>query len=93
MTSMPVAGMTSTSGAAEPAELLVRNAKVYTGDRARLEARGIAVRDGRVLALGDDHDLAGLVGPGTKVVDALGRRVVPGLDDSHLHVIRGGLNY
>jgi predicted amidohydrolase YtcJ len=90
---MPVAGMTPTSGAAEPAELLVRNAKVYTGDRARPEARGIAVRDGRVLALGDDHDLAGLVGPETKVVDALGRRVVPGLNDSHLHVIRGGLNY
>ncbi|MBO0873827.1 MAG: amidohydrolase, partial [Pseudonocardia sp.] len=43
--------------------------------------------------MGDDADVARLVGPGTEVVDALGRRVVPGLNDSHLHVIRGGLNY
>jgi hypothetical protein len=34
-----------------------------------------------------------LVGPATRQVDALGRRVIPGLNDSHLHVIRGGLNY
>ncbi|MEU8778919.1 amidohydrolase [Streptomyces sp. NPDC048606] len=91
---MPVGGIrpvAAPDGAA--ADLLVRNAKVYTGDPARPEAGAVAVRDGRVLALGDDHDLAGLVGPGTRVVDALGRRVVPGLNDAHLHVIRGGLNY
>ncbi|MEU9002938.1 amidohydrolase [Streptomyces sp. NPDC048551] len=92
---MPVAGI---GPAAEPqgpaADLLVRNAKVFTGDPARPEARAVAVRDGRVLALGaDDHELAAFVGPATRVVDALGRRVVPGLNDSHLHVIRGGLNY
>ncbi|MFD9675920.1 amidohydrolase family protein, partial [Streptomyces sp. NPDC059981] len=93
--SMPVAGI---GPAAEPqgpaADLLVRNAKVFTGDPARPEARAVAIRDGRVLALGaDDHELAAFVGPATRVVDALGRRVVPGLNDSHLHVIRGGLNY
>ncbi|GGR52512.1 amidohydrolase [Streptomyces roseolus] len=91
---MPVAGLVP-APRREPAQadLLVRNAKVFTGDPARPEARAVAIRDGRVAALGDDHDLARLVGPGTKVVDALGRRVVPGLNDSHLHVIRGGLNY
>ncbi|MGW6247364.1 amidohydrolase [Streptomyces roseolus] len=93
-TSMPVAGLVP-APRQEPAhaDLLVRNAKVFTGDPARPEARAVAIRDGRVAALGDDHDLAHLVGPGTRVVDALGRRVVPGLNDSHLHVIRGGLNY
>ncbi|WP_030691402.1 amidohydrolase [Streptomyces globisporus] len=93
-TSMPVAGLVP-APRREPAQadLLVRNAKVFTGDPARPEARAVAIRDGRVAALGDDHDLAHLVGPGTRVVDALGRRVVPGLNDSHLHVIRGGLNY
>ncbi|WP_435845516.1 amidohydrolase [Streptomyces erythrochromogenes] len=94
--SMPVGGIRP---APEPhhgsaADLVLRNAKVFTGDPARPAARAVAVKDGRVLALGDDdHELAGLVGPATRVVDALGRRVVPGLNDSHLHVIRGGLNY
>ncbi|RPK35005.1 N-substituted formamide deformylase precursor [Streptomyces sp. ADI91-18] len=92
--SMPVAGiLPAPDGRRRAADLLVRNAKVFTGDPGRPEARAVAVRDGRVVALGDDHDLAAFVGPATKVVDALGRRVVPGLNDSHLHVIRGGLNY
>ncbi|MER5808811.1 hypothetical protein ABT143_11560 [Streptomyces sp. NPDC002033] len=83
--SMPVAGI---GPAAEPqgpaADLLVRNAKVFTGDPARPEARAVAVRDGRVLALGaDDHELAAFVGPATRVVDALGRRVVPGLNEEY----------
>ncbi|MFE7094409.1 amidohydrolase [Streptomyces erythrochromogenes] len=94
--SMPVGGIRPApelhDGSA--ADLVLRNAKVFTGDPARPGARAVAVKDGRVLALGDDdHELAGLVGPATRVVDALGRRVVPGLNDSHLHVIRGGLNY
>ncbi len=93
-TSMPVAGLVpAPRRELEHADLLVRNAKVFTGDPDRPGARAVAIRDGRVVALGDDHDLAALVGPGTKVVDALGRRVIPGLNDSHLHVIRGGLNY
>ncbi|MFF9045736.1 amidohydrolase [Streptomyces parvulus] len=91
---MPVAGLVP-AARQEPAhaDLVVRNAKVFTGDTARPEAGGVAIRAGRITALGDDHDLAPLVGPDTRVVDALGRRVVPGLNDSHLHVIRGGLNY
>jgi predicted amidohydrolase YtcJ len=93
-TSMPVAGLVPAPRQEDaPADLLVRNAKVFTGDPDRPEAGAVAIRDGRVTALGDDHDLAHLVGPGTRVVDALGRRVIPGLNDSHLHVIRGGLNY
>ncbi len=92
--SMPVAGLVpGTRREHEHADLLVRNARVFTGDAARPEARAVAIRDGRIAALGDDHGLAHLVGPGTRVVDALGRRVIPGLNDSHLHVIRGGLNY
>jgi predicted amidohydrolase YtcJ len=93
-TSMPVAGLVPAPCREHAqADLLVRNAKVFTGDADRPEVRAVAIRDGRVAALGDDHDLAHLVGPGTRVVDALGRRVIPGLNDSHLHVIRGGLNY
>ncbi|MCX4781685.1 amidohydrolase [Streptomyces sp. NBC_01264] len=89
---MPVGGLLR--GATEnAADLVVRNAKVHTGDPARPATQAIAVRDGRILAVGDDHDMSSHVGPATRVVDALGRRIIPGLNDSHLHVIRGGLNY
>ncbi|MFD8009784.1 amidohydrolase [Streptomyces sp. NPDC058955] len=95
MTTMPVVGITPDHDLPEgrAADLVLRNAKIHTGDPSRPAASALAVRDGLITALGDDHDIAGHVGPGTRVVDALGRRVVPGLNDSHLHVIRGGLNY
>lgn len=94
-TSMPVGGFTPQPGLdpAAGADLVVRNAKVWTGDPARPAASALAVRDGMILAIGGEADVAAVTGPDTRVVDALGRRVVPGLNDSHLHVIRGGLNY
>ncbi|WP_457034209.1 amidohydrolase [Kitasatospora sp. P5_F3] len=95
MPSMPVAGIRA--GTDQPpdqaADLVVRNAKVYTGDPLRPRASALAIRAGLISAVGDDADVLPQVGPGTRVVDALGRRVVPGLNDAHLHVIRGGLNY
>ncbi|MGW1030517.1 amidohydrolase [Streptomyces sp. NPDC002577] len=89
---MPVGGLVprATDNAAD---LVVRNAKIYTGDPLRPGAEAIAIRGGVITVVGDDKDVASQVGPATKVVDALGRRMVPGLNDSHLHVIRGGLNY
>jgi predicted amidohydrolase YtcJ len=95
MTSMPVAGVTPAARLADgrAADLVVRNARIHTGDPRRPAASALAVRDGLVTAVGDDRDVAGHVGPATRVVDAVGRRVVPGLNDSHLHVIRGGLGY
>ncbi|MFB6713122.1 amidohydrolase [Streptomyces sp. NPDC056237] len=89
---MPVGGLVPRA-TENAADLVVRNAKIHTGDPSRPAAQAIAVRDGRVLAVGDDHDMGRHLGPATRVVDALGRRMVPGLNDSHLHVIRGGLNY
>ncbi|MGC4949358.1 amidohydrolase [Streptomyces sp. DT224] len=89
---MPVGGLVP-SATDNPADLVVRNAKIHTGDPGRPKAESIAVRDGVVIVVGDDKDVAPHVGPATKVVDALGRRMIPGLNDSHLHVIRGGLNY
>ncbi|GHG94644.1 amidohydrolase [Streptomyces rubradiris] len=95
MTTMPVSGVTPFPGLedGDAADLVVRNAKVHTGDPERPAATALAVRDGRITALGDEATVARHVGPRTRVVDALGRRIVPGLNDSHLHVIRGGLNY
>ncbi|MEU7637373.1 amidohydrolase [Streptomyces sp. NPDC039016] len=89
---MPVGGLVphATDNAAD---LVVRNAKIHTGDPVRPQAEAIAIRGGVITVVGDDNDVASHVGPDTKVVDALGRRMVPGLNDAHLHVIRGGLNY
>ncbi|MBT2439587.1 amidohydrolase [Streptomyces sp. ISL-36] len=89
---MPVGGLVP-SAADNPADLVVRNAKIHTGDPGRPQAEAIAIRAGVITVVGDDNDVAPHVGPATQVVDALGRRIVPGLNDSHLHVIRGGLNY
>ncbi len=75
------------------ADLIITNARIATMDRARPEASAAAVRDGRFVAVGDDADVAPLRGPATRVLDVGRRRVIPGLVDSHLHVIRGGLNY
>lgn len=92
MATMPVGGLPPVN-ADHVADVVVRNAKIYTGDPMRPQASAIAIKDGRITAVGDDADIAGLISAKTRVVDALNRRVIPGLNDSHLHVIRGGLNY
>jgi predicted amidohydrolase YtcJ len=56
----------------------------------------LAVSAGRITALtavSDEGDAAALIGPGTHVVDALGHRMIPGLNDLHIHLIRGGVSY
>ena len=90
---MPVGGVRPTGGLERPADLVVRNAKVYTGDPARPAASAVAIRDGVFVAVGDDSAVVAHVGERTRIVDALGRRVIPGLNDSHSHVIRAGNNY
>lgn len=92
MSTMPVSGLIP-HATDEAADLVVRNAKIHTADPRLPQAEAIAIRDGVITAVGSDKDVAGQVGPATRVVDALGRRMIPGLNDAHLHVIRGGLNY
>src|SRR5271169_3101789 len=70
-------------------DLLLRNGRISTLDPAHPQATSLAIKDGRIVAVDESFER----GPDTKVVDLNGRRVVPGLNDSHLHVIRGGLNY
>ncbi|MFS0695190.1 amidohydrolase [Streptomyces nitrosporeus] len=89
---MPVGGLVPRA-TDDAADLVVRNAKIHTGDPRLPQAEAIAIRDGVITVVGGDKDVAGQVGPATRVVDALGRRMIPGLNDAHLHVIRGGLNY
>jgi predicted amidohydrolase YtcJ len=75
------------------ADLIVHNARIATLDSTRAEATALAVRDGRFTAVGSDADVQTQRTARTTVIDAKGRRVIPGLNDSHTHVIRGGLSY
>jgi len=65
-----------------PADLVVRGGTVLTFDAAGSAAEGLAVRDGRVVALSDLNDH---IGPDTEVLDLAGRTVLPGINDAHLH--------
>ncbi|WP_338547333.1 amidohydrolase [Pseudomonas benzopyrenica] len=75
------------------ADLILHNGKLHTVDPERPAATAVAIKDGVFLAVGSDSDVMAHRGPGTQVVDLRGRRAIPGLNDSHLHLIRGGLNY
>ena len=70
-----------------PADLVVRNARVYTVDASRSWAEALAVRGDRLVAVGSARDVQPYVGPSTRVVDAGGRLVLPGFHDSHVHPI------
>ena len=78
---------------AQTADLVVTNAKVVTLDPASTIAQALAVREGRILAVGGNNAVEALVGPATRRVDAGGRTVIPGLIDSHIHAVRAGLTY
>ncbi len=73
--------------------LIVHNAKVTTLQSGRPEAEAFAVRGERIVAIGGDADIMGLRAGNTRVIDAGGRRVIPGLNDSHFHLVRGARDY
>ncbi|WP_296582253.1 amidohydrolase [Xanthobacter sp.] len=77
----------------EIADLILFNGKMTTLDRTNPTAEAVAVRDGVIVFAGTTADTMRLAGTTTKIIDVGGRRVIPGLIDSHMHIIRGGLNY
>ena len=75
-----------------PADLILHNANIATnGVPAFVEA--IAIKNGKIEAVGNNDEILRSRGPATQVIDGKGRTVIPGLNDSHMHPIRGGLNY
>ncbi len=80
--------MADVAGAARtgPADTILTNGVVYTPGRRRRPARAVAVRDGRIVAIGANAELAALAGPATSVVDVRGAMVLPGFIDAHAHV-------
>jgi len=74
-------------------DLILRNGQFTTLDRSNPQANAVAIKDGRFVAVGQEREVMALAGSGSKVIDLKGRRAIPGLIDSHTHIIRGGLNY
>lgn len=74
-------------------DMIITNGKVATMTREGSFAQAVAIKDGVITAVGSNAQVLKLKKPGTQVIDAGGRTVIPGLNDSHLHIIREGLNY
>ena len=73
--------------------LILKNGKFTTLDPANPDADAVAIADGRFIAVGSEKAVMTRAGPTSQVIDLGGRRVIPGLFDSHTHPIRGGLSY
>jgi predicted amidohydrolase YtcJ len=73
-------------------DTILHNAKIATNSTPSF-VEALAITDGKIIATGNEQDILRLRSPETKVIDAKGRTIIPGLNDSHMHPIRGGLNY
>jgi len=74
-------------------EIILTNGRFTTLDQGNPNPEAVAIAGGRFSAVGDAREILPTAGPDTQVIDLRGRRAIPGLIDSHMHIIRGGLNY
>lgn len=90
-------GMTLAQGQekqAPGADLIVYNARIFTGNPAQPEASALAVKNGRIVAVGSDAEMLGLKAANSRLIDSGRRRLIPGLIDTHTHVLNeSGFNY
>ncbi|MBM3520128.1 MAG: amidohydrolase [Alphaproteobacteria bacterium] len=75
------------------ADFLVVNGDIRTMDALKPRATALAARDGRILATGSNAEMRALAGPGARIVDAGGRLVLPGFQDTHIHLLEGGTRF
>ena len=93
-TAVFIAGAALFVGAARAApapELILFHGRILTVDAQDSIAEGVAVRDGKIVALGTDREILSLAGPTTRRIDLHGRTATPGLIDSHAHIADGGV--
>ncbi len=79
--------------AAQEIDTILVNGKVVTVDPQSSIRSALAIREGRIAALGSDADIRKLAGPRTRTIDLQGRTVIPGLIDSHMHATRAALSF
>jgi predicted amidohydrolase YtcJ len=72
------------------ADLIITNAKVWTVDKENPSAQAVAVLGDRIVAVSTKEDIDAWRGPGTKVIDAGGKLLLPGFNDAHVHFVSGG---
>lgn len=75
------------------AQTILYNGKIHTVDRDHPAATAVAITDGKFVAVGDDKTIMQLANEDTILIDLKQKTVIPGINDSHTHLIRGGLNY
>jgi predicted amidohydrolase YtcJ len=74
------------------ADLIIRNAKIWTVDKEHPTAQAVAVLGDRIVAVGSNADIEAWRGPHTRTVDASGKLLLPGFNDSHVHFVDGGVS-
>jgi predicted amidohydrolase YtcJ len=84
--------VSASAAAGAPADLIVTDARIYTVDAARPRVAALAVKDGRIAFVGSEREALVLRGPSTRVVDAHGNTVIPGMVDAHAHLLGLGLS-
>lgn len=89
-----VAALLAAFGQAQAAsDLIITNGKIATMAKSGQFVQALAIKDGKIVATGSNTAMLKLKGADTQIIDAQGKTVIPGLNDSHTHVIREGLNY
>src|SRR5208282_3144209 len=74
-------------------DLILHHGRITSLDPNQPEVTALRIRDGKITASGSNQDVLSQREASTRIIDLEGHRVIPGLNDSHIHLIRGGLNY
>lgn len=75
------------------ADLILYNGKIHSFSNEVQDISAVAIKNGKIIAVGNDELTDQFAGETTRIIDLKKKRVVPGINDSHIHLIRGGLNY
>ena len=86
---LTLAALSSSTAPATPADLIIRDAHIVTVDPKFSTAEAVAIQDGRFIAVGSDAEVLKTRGPNTRVIDLHGETVLPGFNDTHVHLTAG----
>jgi predicted amidohydrolase YtcJ len=90
---MAIVISSAAAASAQAPDTVLVNGKIVTVDAESSIREALAIRDGKILAIGTTADIRKLAGPSSRVIDLQGRTVIPGLIDSHLHAIRAAQTF